>query len=87
MRSLQALAHPRPRPATFPAALRTLRRCLVCGSAEVRTDEVVDRGVLLLASCPHCDHRWTESLASESAPAPAPGGPRRVRHGGTRPAA
>ena len=29
--------------------LRTLTRCLVCGFAEVRTDEVIDRGVVLLA--------------------------------------
>jgi hypothetical protein len=41
-------------------ALRTLRRCLVCGFSEIRTDEVVDRGVLLLAECPRCEHRWTE---------------------------
>jgi hypothetical protein len=43
----------------LPSALRTLTRCLVCGSREVRTDEVVDRGVLLLNECPRCDHRWT----------------------------
>ena len=41
-------------------ALRTLRRCLVCGSNEVRTDEVVDLGVVLLSECPRCEHRWTE---------------------------
>jgi hypothetical protein len=41
--------------------LRTLRRCLVCGFAEVLTDEVVDRGLVLLAECPRCEHRWTES--------------------------
>ncbi len=41
---------------------RTLTRCLVCGFAEVRTDEVVERGVVLLAECPRCDHRWTERL-------------------------
>ncbi|MDH3520359.1 MAG: hypothetical protein OEM49_07865 [Myxococcales bacterium] len=41
---------------------RTLSRCLVCGFREVRTDEVVHRGVVLLAECPHCDHRWTASL-------------------------
>ncbi len=40
--------------------LRTLSRCLVCGSSEVRTDEVIDRGLVLLAECPRCDHRWTE---------------------------
>ena len=52
---------------------RTLRRCMVCGSSEVRTDEVAELGVLLLSECPRCDHRWTErpvvrvthSLASE----------------------
>ena len=42
---------------------RTLTRCLVCGFAEVRTDEVVDRGVVLLAECPRCEHRWTSSVA------------------------
>ncbi len=38
---------------------RTLTRCLVCGFGEVRTDAVVDRGVVFLAECPRCDHRWT----------------------------
>ena len=41
------------------AALRTLVRCLVCGFAEVRTDEVIDRGLVLLHECPRCTHRWT----------------------------
>ena len=41
---------------------RTLTRCLVCGFAEVRTDSVVDRGVVLLAECGRCEHRWTSSL-------------------------
>lgn len=49
---------------TLTSALRTLTRCLVCGFAEVRTDEVVDRGVLLLNECPRCDHRWTERPAA-----------------------
>jgi hypothetical protein len=40
---------------------RKLTRCLVCGFAEVRTDEAVDRGLVFLAECPRCDHRWTES--------------------------
>jgi hypothetical protein len=39
--------------------LRTVHRCRVCGSAEVRTDEVVDRGLVLLAECPRCEHRST----------------------------
>ena len=45
---------------TLTRALRTLTRCLVCGFSEVRTDEVIERGVLLLAECPRCEHRWTE---------------------------
>ena len=38
---------------------RTQGRCLVCGFSEIRTDEVVDRGVVFLAECPRCQHRWT----------------------------
>ena len=49
-----------PRVPTLTRALRTLTRCLMCGFREVRTDEVVDRGILLLNECPRCDHRWTE---------------------------
>jgi hypothetical protein len=43
-------------------------RCCVCGFGEVRTDEVIDRGVLFLAECPHCEHRWTsqEPIAADS---------------------
>jgi uncharacterized Zn finger protein len=41
-------------------AIRTLKRCLVCGSSEILTDEVVDRGIVLLAECSRCTHRWTE---------------------------
>jgi hypothetical protein len=53
--------------AAMQAILRTLTRCLVCGSAEVRTDEVIDRGLVFLAECPRCEHRWTSRvpLASE----------------------
>jgi hypothetical protein len=43
---------------------RKLTRCLVCGFAEIRTDEAVDRGLVVLAECPRCDHRWTESPAA-----------------------
>ena len=45
---------------------RTLARCLVCGSSEVRTDEVVDRGLVFLAECPRCEHRWTSSTPLEA---------------------
>ena len=41
------------------AIFRMLTRCLVCGFAEVRTDEVIDRGLVFLAECPRCEHRWT----------------------------
>jgi hypothetical protein len=34
-------------------------RCGVCGFSEVRTDEVVDRGLVFLAECPRCEYRWT----------------------------
>lgn len=40
-------------------ANRTLTRCLVCGFTEIRTDEVIDRGTVLLAECPRCQQRWT----------------------------
>jgi hypothetical protein len=59
----------RSRPRTLAGALRTLTRCLVCGFREVRTDEVVERGVLLLNECPRCDHRWTERPLAPAASA------------------
>lgn len=48
--------------------------CLLCGCPDVHSDEVVDRGVLLLGECPRCEHRWVfrmsdsevESFASAS---------------------
>lgn len=45
---------------------RTLTRCLVCGFAEVRSDVVVDRGLVWLHECPRCDHRWTGRTREES---------------------
>jgi hypothetical protein len=53
---------------TLHALSRTLTRCLVCGFAEVRTDEVVDRGLVFLAECPRCEHRWTSRAPVESRP-------------------
>ncbi len=47
------------------ARARTLTRCQVCGFAEVRTDEVVDGGVVFLGECPRCEHRWTSRAALE----------------------
>jgi ribosomal protein S27AE len=54
------------------ASLNRRVRCGICGFSEVRTDEVVDRGVLFLAECPRCDHRWTslEPIAAHSAVEP-----------------
>ncbi|MDJ0846896.1 MAG: hypothetical protein QNK04_00805 [Myxococcota bacterium] len=48
--------------AQLSSIARTLTRCLVCGFTEVRTDEVTDRGVVFLAECPRCEHRWTSDL-------------------------
>jgi hypothetical protein len=41
-------------------------RCPVCGFAELRTDEVVDRGLLLLTECPRCEHRAVERAPSQA---------------------
>ena len=48
-------------------------RCCVCGFSEVRTDEALDRGVIFLAECPRCEHRWTsqEPIASDSTATPS----------------
>jgi hypothetical protein len=39
--------------------LRT-QRCAVCGGREIERDEVLEDGVLELATCVRCAHRWTE---------------------------
>ena len=52
--------------ATPHAVTRTLTRCRVCGSSEVRTDEVSDRGLVLLHECPRCEHRWTARVRAAS---------------------
>jgi len=33
--------------------------CAVCHGTEIVFDEVFDGGVLLLAECRRCEHRWT----------------------------
>jgi hypothetical protein len=48
---------------------RTLTRCLVCGCSEVRTDEVVEGGLVLLGECPRCEHRFTQPLTGARQPA------------------
>ena len=59
----------------FIANLRSpespVTRCRVCGFAELRTDEVAERD-LLLAECPRCEHRFTGHVR------PAVSGPTRV---------
>jgi hypothetical protein len=34
--------------------------CGICGSTEIATDEVWERGLWLLAECGRCANRWTE---------------------------
>ena len=55
------------------ASLNRRARCCICGFSEVRTDEVVDRGVIFLAECPRCAYRWTsrEPIATDSAATPS----------------
>jgi hypothetical protein len=43
----------------------------------VTTDEVVDRGLVFLAECPRCEHRWTSPTPPRNEPAVA--GPVRSR--------
>jgi hypothetical protein len=42
-----------------PIPFRLEGSCQRCGFSEIRTDEVVDGGVMYLAQCPRCEHRWT----------------------------
>jgi hypothetical protein len=67
----------------IPSPERTLQSCGVCGSSEVRTDEVVDRGWILLAECTRCGRRWTAcaepgAAAHVTRPRPARRSPREV---------
>ncbi len=42
--------------------MQTRARCIcrLCGSHEIDVDEVLDAGLLRLAACVRCGHRWTE---------------------------
>lgn len=42
-------------------AFNPLQFCNVCGSAAVRTDEVLEAGRLILSECVRCRHRWTRA--------------------------
>lgn len=45
--------------------------CRMCGSSDVECDEVQHGGVLHLAECRGCRHRWTwRGSASQVEPAP-----------------
>jgi hypothetical protein len=55
-------------PEAAPAVLAG-PRCAVCHGSDVLVDEVLDGGVLLLAECRRCEHRWT-SRARPSARRP-----------------
>jgi len=48
---------------------RAFTRCVVCGFGAVHTDEVIDRGVVFLAECPRCEHRWTSDAPLAEGPA------------------
>jgi hypothetical protein len=50
------------------SAERSVHRCGVCGFREVRTDEVFDSGVVLLAECGRCRHRWTAKAPRVAVP-------------------
>ena len=52
---------------------RTFHRCPVCGFGEVLTDQVVHDGLIELATCPRCDHRWTARFPAAVARAPLAG--------------
>jgi hypothetical protein len=53
---------------------RTRCACGLCGSHELDLDEVLDAGVLRLAACVRCGHRWTERpLLAAARPAEAEG--------------
>ena len=55
------------------ASFNRRARCRICGFSEVQTDEVLDRGVIFLAECPRCEHRWTsqEPIAADLTAAPS----------------
>jgi hypothetical protein len=51
---------------TSSPALPTPHPCRVCGCGQVHADAVadLDRGLMLLAECTRCEHRWTERRAA-----------------------
>lgn len=38
--------------------------CPICGSPELRSDEVYDLGLVLLTECPRCQHRSVEHVSA-----------------------
>lgn len=45
--------------------------CAVCGSEDLATDEVFERGLWHLGECRRCHHRWTVGPLASVGPAPA----------------
>ena len=46
-----------------------LSHCPVCGCGELRRDEALDRGTLLLTECPRCEFRMVERGVAVARPA------------------
>jgi hypothetical protein len=42
------------------ARATTPQTCSVCGGTDVAVDEVLERGLWLLAECRRCENQWTE---------------------------
>ncbi len=68
--------------------------CVVCGSHDVMRDEVLDAGLLHLAECRRCEHRWTwrgldvsslSFLQQNSGQAPLRASPRTIQSPPMRP--
>jgi len=62
--SPELFASPLPQ-ATLPQAIAfssPTACCAVCHGSQIVFDEVFDEGLLLLAECQRCEHRWTSRM-------------------------
>jgi hypothetical protein len=50
---------PRPSPRRLSSPTQSVTPCPVCRCTSVKLDEVEASGLLHLAECPNCEHRWT----------------------------
>lgn len=72
------MARSHPRPPRRHALEAALPCCSVCGSDQVATDEVWERGLWRLSECRRCANQWTDGpfggprgpVARVAAPAP-----------------